>query len=152
MTVPRKTYPPQGNTMNSFLLLAVVFAAASDPADAYPDLHLIPWPKSLRLDTGHMRLSSESRIVAGDKRLQPLADVLSGEIALLTGLKLKVTTDEGRAGDIVLRIDSKLRAGERFGLIKFGSRTDVVLPAAARIQVKPGDRVRGGETVVGVLP
>jgi phosphatidylserine decarboxylase len=55
---------------------------------------------------------------------------------------------------IVCRVQpgDKLRAGERFGLIKFGSRTDVVLPAAARIQVKPGDRVRGGETVVGVLP
>lgn len=39
--------------------------------------------------------------------------------------------------------------GERVGLIRFGSRVEVVLPAAARICVRPGDRVRAGETVVG---
>ncbi|MGH7322918.1 MAG: phosphatidylserine decarboxylase family protein [Candidatus Rokuibacteriota bacterium] len=43
-----------------------------------------------------------------------------------------------------------LRSGERFGLIKFGSRTDVVVPRAVRLAVRVGDRVRGGETIVGV--
>jgi len=51
-----------------------------------------------------------------------------------------------------VRPGDKLVAGERFGLIKFGSRTDLVVPAAARLRVKAGDRVLGGETVVGVLP
>jgi phosphatidylserine decarboxylase len=51
-----------------------------------------------------------------------------------------------------VRPGDKLGAGERFGLIKFGSRTDLVMPAAVRLQVQKGDRVRGGETVVGVLP
>jgi phosphatidylserine decarboxylase len=55
---------------------------------------------------------------------------------------------------IVCRVKpgDKLASGERFGLIKFGSRTDLIVPAAVRLRVKPGDRVRGGETVVGVLP
>ena len=55
---------------------------------------------------------------------------------------------------IVCRIQpgDKLGAGERFGLIKFGSRTDLIVPASVRLQVKPGDRVRGGETVMGVIP
>jgi phosphatidylserine decarboxylase len=51
-----------------------------------------------------------------------------------------------------VRPGDKLASGERFGLIKFGSRTDLIVPAAARLRVKPGDRVRGGETIVGVLP
>jgi phosphatidylserine decarboxylase len=51
-----------------------------------------------------------------------------------------------------VRPGDKLATGERFGLIKFGSRTDLIVPASVRLRVKPGDRVRGGETVMGVLP
>ena len=42
-----------------------------------------------------------------------------------------------------------LGLGERFGMIKFSSRTDVLLPANVKITVKEGDRVRGGTTVIG---
>jgi phosphatidylserine decarboxylase len=42
-----------------------------------------------------------------------------------------------------------LRLGERFGMIKFSSRTDVLLPANVRVTVKEGERVRGGTTVIG---
>ena len=42
-----------------------------------------------------------------------------------------------------------LRLGERFGMIKFSSRTDVLLPANVKITVKEGQRVRGGTTVIG---
>ena len=45
----------------------------------------------------------------------------------------------------------ELKPGERFGLIKFGSRTDLRMPANVEIQVKLGDRVRGGETIVARL-
>jgi len=38
--------------------------------------------------------------------------------------------------------------GERIGLIRFGSRVDVFLPLTAQVSVKPGDRVRGGETIL----
>jgi len=41
-----------------------------------------------------------------------------------------------------------LKAGERFGLIKFSSRTDLVIPKNYSIAVKVGDRVRGGETII----
>jgi len=44
-----------------------------------------------------------------------------------------------------------LRAGERYGLIRFGSRTDLVLPRGTDLRVRVGDRVRGGESVMGVL-
>lgn len=41
--------------------------------------------------------------------------------------------------------------GERFGMIKFGSRTDLILPPDTKIQVKVGDIVVGGITVIGHL-
>jgi phosphatidylserine decarboxylase len=41
--------------------------------------------------------------------------------------------------------------GERFGLIRFGSRMDVFLPAGTKVQVKVGDHVKGGETLLGEL-
>jgi len=55
---------------------------------------------------------------------------------------------------IVCRVGpgDKLEAGERFGMIRFGSRTDCYLPRGAEVRVRAGDRVRGGETVIGILP
>jgi phosphatidylserine decarboxylase len=41
--------------------------------------------------------------------------------------------------------------GQRFGLMKFGSRMDVFLPTTARLRVKGGERVRAGETVLAEL-
>ena len=45
----------------------------------------------------------------------------------------------------------EVRAGDRYGVMKFGSRMDVFLPTTAEILVKVGDMVRGGETVIAVL-
>jgi len=50
-----------------------------------------------------------------------------------------------------VREGDRLEAGARFGMIKFGSRMDVVMPARARVLVAPGHRVRAGESVIGVL-
>ena len=41
--------------------------------------------------------------------------------------------------------------GQRFGIMKFGSRMDLFIPGGASLQVRVGDVVRGGETVVAVL-
>jgi phosphatidylserine decarboxylase len=47
------------------------------------------------------------------------------------------------------RPGDRLGLGERFGLIKFGSRTDLVLPAGVEVLVKVGERVSGGVTIIG---
>lgn len=44
------------------------------------------------------------------------------------------------------------RAGERFGMIRFGSRVDVIVPKGADIKVRLGDTPVAGETVLAVLP
>jgi phosphatidylserine decarboxylase len=45
----------------------------------------------------------------------------------------------------------KVAAGETYGLIRFGSRVDVYVPASARVLVEPGQRTIGGETVLAEL-
>jgi len=52
---------------------------------------------------------------------------------------------------IVCRVKrgDNLARGERFGLIMFGSRTDTYLPNGCSVEVVEGQRVRGGETIIG---
>ncbi len=75
-----------------------------------------------------------------------------------------IKTDDGKkiltvqiAGLIARRIECwvkegmHVRKGERFGLIRFGSRLEVFLPPDAIISIRVGDRVRAGETLIGWL-
>ena len=50
------------------------------------------------------------------------------------------------------KVGDRLERGQRVGLIKFGSRVDVLLDASAQVNVKVGDRVRGGASVLAYLP
>jgi phosphatidylserine decarboxylase len=50
------------------------------------------------------------------------------------------------------KVGDQLRKGERFGMIRFGSRTEVYLPLDAEVTVNVGDRVVGGATVIARLP
>jgi phosphatidylserine decarboxylase len=49
-------------------------------------------------------------------------------------------------------VGDSVAAGERVGMIKFGSRTDVFVPASVTLAVKLGDRVKGGFSVIGTRP
>jgi phosphatidylserine decarboxylase len=48
-------------------------------------------------------------------------------------------------------VGDDVRAGDRFGIMKFGSRMDIFLPLSATIRVTVGKMVRGGETIIAVL-
>jgi phosphatidylserine decarboxylase len=50
------------------------------------------------------------------------------------------------------KVGDHVDRGQRVGLIKFGSRVDILFDCDAAIQVKPGDCVKGGATVLAVLP
>lgn len=50
-----------------------------------------------------------------------------------------------------LRPGDRVEAGERFGVIRFGSRTDLTVPRAAAVQARVGDRVVGGLSIVAFL-
>ena len=49
------------------------------------------------------------------------------------------------------KVGDRLERGQRVGLIKFGSRTDVLLDSTASLEVKVGDRVRGGASILAYL-
>src|SRR5437868_1961790 len=50
------------------------------------------------------------------------------------------------------QVGDELKKGDRFGMIRFGSRTEVYLPLAAIVLVKVGDHVAGGSTIIARLP
>lgn len=50
-----------------------------------------------------------------------------------------------------LSIGDNVERGERFGLIRFGSRVDIFLPLDVELKVKKGSKVKGGETIIGVM-
>ena len=49
------------------------------------------------------------------------------------------------------RVGDRVNAGQRFGIMKFGSRMDVFVPSTARVMVHINDRVRGGVSVIAML-
>jgi phosphatidylserine decarboxylase len=79
---------------------------------------------------------------------------LAMELELADGRRIVVTQITGL---IARRIVCHAQVGEwiprgiRYGLIRFGSRTDVLLPPGSVATVKPGDRVSGGSSIIGRL-
>ena len=75
----------------------------------------------------------------------------------ITGDKMTVVCTQ-IAGILARRIvcwnstGDELVIGQKYGLIKFGSRTDLLMPKEVEIQVAIGDRVKGGETIIAKLP
>lgn len=49
-------------------------------------------------------------------------------------------------------VGDSVKLGERFGIVKFGSRMDVIIPRGSQISVAIGDKVTGGQTILGYLP
>ncbi len=74
---------------------------------------------------------------------------LQGEHARVTVVQIAGVV----ARRIVCRVGpgDKLAAGERFGMIRFGSRTDCYMPRGTEVTVRVNEHVRGGQTVIGVL-
>jgi phosphatidylserine decarboxylase len=78
-------------------------------------------------------------------------------LATKDGLKLAVRQVTGALARRIVcaaEIGKNLERGERYGMIKLGSRTELLVPVGAgfECQVKVGDQVRGGLTVLGKLP
>ncbi len=79
------------------------------------------------------------------------------EVGLITESGNKIAFKQ-IAGLVARRIICKLKpgqtcsTGERYGLIRFGSRADLILPLDTKIEVKKGQHVKGGLTIIGRLP
>ena len=77
-----------------------------------------------------------------------------GDLLLLENDKMRITVTQ-IAGILARRIvswvtlDDTMEKGQVYGLIKFASCTEIVVPRNVEIQVKKGDKVRGGESIIG---
>ena len=80
---------------------------------------------------------------------QNLVVIENGETAIqvkqIAGLLARRIVCFVKPGDMVER-------GQRFGLIKFGSRADILLPPDANLRVRVGQKVKGGSSILAVLP
>ena len=84
------------------------------------------------------KASEDNERMAIAMRLPNGRDVAFVQIAGLIARRIKCD----------LKVGQTVTAGERFGIIRFGSRTDMYLPAGYRPTVTVGQRVFGGETIV----
>jgi len=92
---------------------------------------------SANLDKASALNEQNAIVIATDKGSQ----IITVQIAGLIARRIVCWIKEGMM----------LKKGERFGLIRFGSRLDVYLPPDTEIKVKIGDKVRSGESVLGEL-
>jgi phosphatidylserine decarboxylase len=97
--------------------------------------------EGLCLDARHLQCTEKNRAMTW-AFLNPRGTFV---VRQLTGMIARRIVGWAKIGD-------ELKKGERFGMIRFGSRTEVYLPLDAEILVKVGDRVSGGLSVIARLP
>jgi len=96
---------------------------------------------------GGFRVASSRGASESNERLSMVIETPGGrriEVVQVAGIVARRIVSYARPGDQCAR-------GERFGLIRFGSRLDVYLPADVSVRARIGDRVRSGETILGEM-
>jgi len=89
-----------------------------------------------------MATKAESRLLNEQNTLTIQGDGLTVRCTQIAGILARRIVCWKQHGD-------RVKCGERFGMIKFSSRTDVLLPPQVEVTVEEGMRVRGGVTIVG---
>jgi phosphatidylserine decarboxylase precursor-related protein len=94
--------------------------------------------------TGKFRMATrdDSRLLNEQNALTIEANGLTVRCTQIAGILARRIVCWKRSGD-------RVKCGERFGMIKFGSRTDLLLPPNVDVIINVGMHVRGGETIVG---
>jgi phosphatidylserine decarboxylase len=90
-------------------------------------------------------MNPESGISNEQTMIQIEGDGYEVSLKQIAGLLARRIVCNIKAGD-------KVQRGERIGMIKFGSRCDLLMPPDANLKVKTGSRVKGGATIIAVLP
>ncbi len=123
-------------------VLPLVYTAEVTPSTS--PLNLLPWPKSVDVAEGSVAIGEQSRIVALNAELKPLADILHDELRLAAGLNLAVGEAPARSGDVVIGINKQLRAGEDIISVRNGEfiRTR---DGAYRLTAKNGIFIEGSD-------
>jgi len=97
----------------------------------------------LRYCPGQFLMAFDHRSMESNEKMEIAID--NGEIEVLfnqiSGFLARRIVCTLRSGEIV-------KIGKRFGMIKFGSRVDIILPSSASVTVQPGQKTRAGETIL----
>jgi phosphatidylserine decarboxylase len=116
------------------------------------DVHVNRNPVSGRVD--YLKYHPGDYLVAWHDKASELNERAEFGVTHPTGTKVFYRQITGLvARRIVYRVEEgdQLHAGERFGMMKFGSRMDIIVPDNVRIEVNEKDRTVGGETILGVI-
>lgn len=116
------------------------------------DCHVNRFPVSgkvagTRYFPGKFGLAFGAGSSGSNERLSTLVELENGArvvIVQVAGFLARTIVSRVRLGD-------ELEKGEKFGMIKFGSRVDLYLPVGTKVAVRVGQKVRAGETVVAWL-
>jgi len=114
------------------------------------DVHVNRVPAAGRLE--YLEYHPGKYLMAWDHRASELNERADFGIRHRTGIKIFFRQITGfMARRIVYHISEgdQLKAGERFGMMKFGSRMDILVPSGIEVSVAQGDRTVAGETVLG---
>ena len=90
-------------------------------------------------------MNPDSAVYNEQNRVEVTGEFCTVSFSQIAGLLARRIVFNKRVGDWVHR-------GERVGLIKFGSRVDIQFPLACTVQVRPGDIVQGGASVLAIMP
>ena len=98
----------------------------------------------------HLGLFLDARHVEASTKNEAMSWAFEGERATLlvrqiTGAIARRIVPWSKLGDV-------LKRGERFGMIRFGSRTEIYFPMECEVTVKIGDKVKGGQTIIARFP
>ena len=89
-----------------------------------------------------MATKADARLVNEQNTLIIQGEALTVKCTQIAGILARRIVCWKRKGE-------RVKCGERFGMIKFGSRTDLMLPPTVEVLVREGTHVRAGETIVG---
>jgi phosphatidylserine decarboxylase len=125
---------PSGTLVSIFLSVFDVHINRAPMSGTVVDVRYQPgkFLPAFRADASAMNEQNIITLQAGDIRVR---------VAQIAGILARRIVCRVKVGD-------KLSAGERFGLIRFGSRVDILIPPEFAVHVRPGQRVRGGESIL----
>ena len=97
----------------------------------------------LRYCPGKFLMAFDNQSMQSNERMEIGID--NGEIEVLFS---QVSGFLARRIVCTLKSGEMVKIGKRFGMIKFGSRVDLILPPSAKVAVQPGQKTRAGETII----
>lgn len=84
---------------------------------------LMPWPKSAKVSSGKLKISSIKSISAADSELLPLAEILAQDLLRVAGAKAKAS--KGSSGDVVLKLSKGVKYDEGYALKVTSSKVSI---------------------------